>query len=205
MRTRHLNIGRVFGSLVMLVLAGMFVIGCSDYTAPTASNATSSEYADMWNPQPGETVDGYNIPFYVEGYWESMYGNTVNPFVAVPPRTFRVGPDGAVIRFATHSLTIPRGAVDEYVMITLSNASVSAVAIDCNPSPFHFNVPVTLTLSYSGTTYSNDTGAEAPLAVIYMAPDGSLEELPSTVDRAAQTVSAPTDHFSRYIIGSYAL
>ncbi len=201
MRTRHLNIGRVFGSLVMLVLAGMFMIGCSDFNAPTASNATSSEYADMWNPQPGETVNGNEIPIYVEGYWESIYGNTVNPATVIPPRSFRVGPDGAVIRLASHSLTIPRGAVDDYVIITLSNASMTAVAIDCNPSPFHFNVPVTLTLSYDGTTYANDTTADRPLNIVYMAPDGTFETLPSTMDRTALTVSAQTDHFSRYIIG----
>jgi hypothetical protein len=91
--------------------------------------------------------------------------------------------------------------VDRPMVFSLTNASRTAIAIDCGPSPFHFNIPVILTLSYAGTNFTAATNQSA-LEVIYMAPDGSLQEMPSTVDVRGALVTARLDHFSRYILGA---
>ncbi|MBU0509431.1 hypothetical protein KKH27_11440 [bacterium] len=198
MRTRSNFIRKIALAFAAVGLFAFVIAGCSELSAPTASPDSSREYSDLWNPQPGEMINGVEVPLVQEGYWESLYGPTVNPWM-MPPRTFRVGPQGAFIRFGYHSLLIPSGAVSDFVMISVSNASVTGVAMDCNPSPFQFNVPVTLTLSYRGTQY--DGTNNPPLAVLYMSPSGSLERMPGSVDPNDMTVTAQTTHFSRYIIG----
>jgi hypothetical protein len=186
----------------ILILGLLTIIGCGHFEAPTASQPSVDDERAMWNPQPGEQIDGHAIPLVNDNYWESQFGAAVNPWQA-PPRAIVIGPLGGILRFGPHSLIVPAGAVNSDVLITLSNASTTAIAIDCGPSPFTFNVPVTLVLSYMGTQYANGNGGPNPISmhVYFMAPDGHTEMEPSVVDPSGMTVSGQITHFSRYILG----
>jgi hypothetical protein len=111
-----------------------------------------------------------------------------------------IGREGGCLRLGPHSLTIPAGAVDREVTFTISLASTMGVAVDCGPSPFRFNVPVELTLSYAGTQYES-SDRQVNLQIFYMANTQACTAMPSHVDVNGKSVSAQLDHFSRYIIG----
>lgn len=198
MRINLRGIKRAALAITAIGALALMIAGCSSFDSPTAPAATTQEYSGLWNPQPGDMINGHEVPLVSEDYWENAFGATVNPFM-VPPRTFRVGPEGAWIMFGLHSLWIPPGAVDGFVMLTISNGSVTGVAIDCNPSPFHFNVPVTFFMSYRWTQYEHMD--DPPLRIMYMDPEGNLEELPGETDPLHLIVTGESDHFSRYIVG----
>ena len=195
---------RAAWAMSALVLVALLATGCSRFDAPTASAPVESDIG-LWAPNPGDQViPGHDVPILSEDYWESVGGkgsSAVDGGSSLPPPvTMRIGPQGGVLMLGYHRLIVPRGAVNGFVTISMSFASVNAVAVDCNPSPFIFNVPITLVLSYRDTQYEGEDGTP-PLSVVYMAADGSLNPLSSVVDPINLTVSAATDHFSRYIIG----
>lgn len=179
----------------------LIVVGCGNFDAPTASQPTASDNPDFWNPAPGDQINGHEVPLVREGYWESIYGPQINPWWDAQASA-TIGRNGGILRMGPHTLVVPRGALSSSVTIRVRVASLTAIAVDCDPSPFQFNCPVQLTLSYAGTQYDgNGDGGNPPLNIFYMAADGSLEQLSSTVSRESSTVTAFTDHFSRYIIG----
>lgn len=188
------NLKNAAGLTALIALAMSVLVGCSRFDAPTASQPTTESEMGLWAPNPGdEIIPGHAVPILNE------QGASVDGAM-IPPRTMRIGPQGGMIRLGLHSLIVPAGAVNDYVMITLAPASAKAIAVDCSPSPFQFNVPVTLVLSYANTQYADAVSAP-PLSIIYMADEDTFEPLPSVVDPVNNTVSAQTDHFSRYIIG----
>ena len=148
----------------MLVFTAVLCVGCSRFDAPTASQPAVETEMGLWAPNPGDQIiPGHDVPILNANYWETVAASTgasIEGVAMIPPRTMRIGPQGGVVRLGCHQMIIPAGAVSDFVMITLSNASANAVAVDCNPSPFRFNVPVTLVLSYKGTQY--ETAASAP-------------------------------------------
>jgi hypothetical protein len=198
------TIKRAAWTMSALVLVALLATGCSRFDAPTASPPAEADLG-LWAPNPGDQViPGHHVPILNEGYWESVGGkgtSSVDGGSSLPPPVImRIGPQGGVLFLGYHRLIVPRGAVSGQVTITMGYASANAVAVDCNPSPFIFNVPVTLVLSYRDTQYEDEDGAP-PLSVVYMASDGSLQPLSSVVNPVNLSVSAATDHFSRYIIG----
>jgi hypothetical protein len=206
--TTKQTIKRAVLAMSALVLVALLATGCSRFDAPTASQSVSEPPMGLWAPNPGDQIiPGHDVPILREGYWENLGGkgtSSVDGGFVPPPVTMRIGPQGGVLTLGYHQLIVPRGALNGFVTISMSNASANAVAVDCTPSPFTFNVPVTLVLSYRGTQYDGDQngqGRSPPLSVVYMAADGSCQPLPSVVDPVNLTVSAATDHFSRYIIG----
>lgn len=185
--------------LIAPLMLMLVVIGCGNFDAPTASQPTVSENPDFWNPAPGDQIDGHEIPLVREGYWESLYGPQINPWWDAQASA-TIGRNGGTLRVGPHTLVVPRGALSSEVTIRVRIASLTGIAVDCTPSPFRFNCPVQLTLSYAGTQYEN-ADAPPPLTVFFMEDGGGLERFPSVVDHVAKTVTAQTDHFSRYIIG----
>jgi hypothetical protein len=187
-----------------LIIVAVLSIGCSRFDSPTASQPTVETEMGLWAPNPGDQIiPGHEVPILNANYWETAAaanGTAVEGVAMIPPRAMRIGPQGGVVYLGFHQLIIPAGAVSDYVLITLTNASTNAVAVDCSPTPFRFNAPVTLVLSYKGTQYETSLTASS-LSVVYMADNSTFEPLPSVVDAANLTVSAQTDHFSRYIIG----
>ncbi|RPH95655.1 hypothetical protein EHM69_03745 [candidate division KSB1 bacterium] len=196
------SILKVTGLTIALMLTVTLLTGCGNFDSPTASQPRVNEANDLWNPEPGDQIiPGHEVPILNPGYWESTTGQAINP-AAIASRAQRVGPQGCTISLGAHRVIIPAGAVDDFMTITIAYGSVTGIAIDCGPSPFRFNVPVTIVLSYAGTQYANNgtNATPPPLSIVYMADPETFEPLPSDVDVTKMTVSAQTDHFSRYII-----
>jgi hypothetical protein len=187
-----------FGALAAVAFVAFLLVGCSHFDAPTASQPSTSDMG-MWNPAGPGALPGYNVPIVDPGYWEPHAGSVINPAQTVVSAI--IGPNGGSLRLGPHSLVVPAGAVREPITFSLTVASRTSIALDCGPSPFRFDVPVTLTLSYAGTSF---TSAANPsnIEILYMAADGSLEEIPGTVDVRGASVTAQVSHFSRYILGS---
>ena len=70
-------------------------------------------------------------------------------------------------------------------------------------SPFTFNLPVTLLMSYWGTQYAGTTTSLSAnyLRVYYMAPDGHMVSQRCALNAGSMTIAAEITHFSRYILG----
>jgi hypothetical protein len=192
------NILKNITTLAILLTIILVVSGCGHMDAPTASQPTTESASNMWNPQPGDQIGGMEVPLVNSTYWESIYGAAVNP--ATLSMSTVIGPQGGSVRFGNNRLDVPAGAVTENMTFTLTNASMTAIAVDCSPSPYVFNVPVQLSLSYAGTQYDN-TPEAANLVIYYMANDGTLELMPTVVQQRAHVLVAQVNHFSRYIIG----
>ena len=190
----------------LLIVLALFPVGCSLLESPTASTNDQNEVSDLWNPQPGDQiVPGHEVPILNQDFWQSSTGQEVNPWRGLvgnllTPIYEVVGGLGGMVQLGLHSYAIPAGAVNTPTMFSLAYASATGIAVDCGPSPFTFNTPVTLSLSYAGTQYDNDNPPPA-LQIFYMAPDGTLTPLLSTGNPGLKTVTAQVDHFSRYIVG----
>lgn len=184
---------------VALLIAVIMAAGCGEFEPPTVSQEPVPSHGDLWNPQPGdEIVPGQEVPLVDPGYWGPENGPTINPRNS---SSRRIGPSGGTVYLDHHYYTIPEGAVFQQTTFTLSYASYNGIAVDCGPSPFQFNEPVTISLSYHNTQYDDGELDPSNLHVYYMDTDGSLIMMPSTVDEDNETVNAVTDHFSRYILG----
>ena len=198
------TIKRAVLAMSVLVLVALLATGCSRFDAPTASQSVSEPPMGTWTPRPGDQIiPGHDVPILKAGYWESLGvpgTATVDGGFIPPPRSMIIGPEGGTLQLGYHRLIVPPGAVSDFVTFQIGYASANAVAVDCVPSPLTFQVPVTLILSYSGTQYE-DVDGTPPLSVVYMASENSLQPVPSVVDPGSLTVSASTNHFSRYIIG----
>lgn len=184
--------------LVGLAIVLFLIVGCSNFDSPAVTQSADSGH-DLWNPQPGEQViPGREIPLYTnESNGLSVDGVAATPILE--PSGVIIGPEGGIVRLGLHTLVVPPGAVDREIVFTMNYASQTAVAVDCGPSPFHFNVPVELTLSYKGTSFER-SAQQNTLQIFYMANTASFSAMPSHVDVANKTVTAQLDHFSRYII-----
>jgi len=197
------TIKRAACAMSALALVVLLALGCSRFDAPTASQSAETAVG-MWAPRPGDQIIlGHDVPILKQNYWESLGGKShlsVDDGLLPPPRTMIIGPEGGTLQLGYHQLIVPPGAVSDFVTFQIGYASANAVAVDCVPSPLTFRVPVTLILSYSGTQYE-DVDGTPPLSVVYMASENSLQPVPSVVDPGSLTVSASTNHFSRYIIG----
>src|SRR5512140_1341285 len=98
MKTAQMNIIIKSVMALILMIGLLAAVGCSRFDNPTATQPTTESEMGLWNPQPGDrVVPDHEIPMLNPGYWESVYGQTVNPYM-IPPRTMHVGEDGAVIR-----------------------------------------------------------------------------------------------------------
>lgn len=182
--------------LTAIAMIVTMTTGCSEFSAPTVSQNDDAN-ADLWNPNPGDQiVPGRDVPIITNGDGLSVDGATMVPV----PASAVIGPLGGSVRLGRHILNIPAGAVSENVTFTMSAASQTGVAVDCNPSPFQFNVPVSLTLSFANTQYASNP-RQVNLQIFYMANTSSCIAMPSVVDPVGYTVTAQIDHFSRYIIG----
>ena len=197
------TIKRAACAMSALALVVLLALGCSRFDAPTVSQSAETAVG-MWAPRPGDQIIlGHDVPILKQNYWESLGGKShlsVDDGSLPPPCSMIIGPEGGTLQLGYHQLIVPPGAVSDFVTFQIGYASANAVAVDCVPSPLTFRVPVTLILSYSGTQYE-DVDGTPPLSVVYMASENSLQPVPSVVDPGSLTVSASTNHFSRYIIG----
>jgi hypothetical protein len=135
-------------------------------------------------------------------YWDDQQGIEVNPLRILQPVLELVDDElGGIVRLGLHDYIVPAGAIHEDRLFTLAYASLTGVAVDCGPSPYSFDAPVRLELSYLGTQYALPRADPSRLQIWYAAPDGQFIALASHVDRSRMIVWAEVDHFSRYILG----
>jgi hypothetical protein len=115
------------------------------------------------------------------------------------PQTRLIGPAGGVIQIGRHQLEIPAGALDGYVAITASVPFGSGSAIEFAPHGLQFNVPVQITLDYSGCTLPENSYR----SVVYTDASAAgivLDGMPSLDSASSHKIVALTDHFSGYIV-----
>lgn len=185
----------VFSFILLLGL----VVGCSIDGAPTHSNTAVG--SEQFNPERGFEIEpGREIPFLNDNYWESHNGIQTNPLlIGIVYRW--IGILGGTVECGYHSYTVPAGGLLGLTRMSMAYASRNAVVVDCGPSPLSFLLPTTLRLSYRETQYDQPGAHPENLRIWYMDEDGEFHPVNSTVNTNTKIVSAPVDHFSRYIIG----
>jgi hypothetical protein len=119
---------------------------------------------------------------------------------------------GGVVSVAGITVDVPAGAVTVptlFTVVALPTAVIDADLTALVPQLFGrvlnigelgFRKPVTITMSYARAT--NVVDPSKLVIVYYNYEQNKLEALPSTVDTVRKTVSAQTDHFSKYGMAS---
>lgn len=122
-----------------------------------------------------------------------------------------IGPAGGSVELAGHHLVVPAGAVSHPTRFTLRLVENGFVEVDLRAARASgpdagadvgkkgFSRPVILSLSYDQAELSGDPEA---LVVAWVRPDGSLQPLRSSHDGEGRTITAPLDHFSRYVLST---
>ncbi len=127
---------------------------------------------------------------------------------ASPSTLPTIGPAGGELRLPGATLTIPAGALDRDVAISIERLDEGVVepavalpgtVLRFGPAGLTFLTPVTLTVSFDPADLPAD-GDPAAMAIHRFNEDGSSTALPSTVDMEAGTISAPLTGFSLYFV-----
>lgn len=128
-----------------------------------------------------------------------------------------IGSAGGSLSLASHSLTVPEGAIQGDLCFTMELGSGSVVDVDLNAWEMDsseeckvegdgwegnlwkgdFDVPVALALTYSR---ANNVSDPADLVVAWVKSATDILPLSSSVDTASETVSSELDHFSEYAL-----
>jgi hypothetical protein len=112
-----------------------------------------------------------------------------------------VGRKGAVLNFGGHRLVVPRNAVSGPTHFSATLRSGDELKVDLRAwepngtEVSNFGRRVQLVLDYSDATNLEDA---TRLGVYYHRLDGTLERMPSSVDKRKQTVSGLLNHFSDF-------
>jgi hypothetical protein len=120
-----------------------------------------------------------------------------------------IGNAGGFITAGAHTLTVPANALLDSVEITMSVGTDSARSVTFLPEGLQFqsNRPSTLTLSYTGCEFPEDSlgnpAGHIPggAGIAYVGNDQSILEFKAgTIDTLANTISGKLRHFSRYAV-----
>ena len=108
-----------------------------------------------------------------------------------------IGPEGGTLVVGKHRLTIPPGAIDRPVVITVESPASFEVSLEFRPHGLQFNKRPTLTIDY--------THCLRPVwlheRVAYLGDANQILEWPESHDRTTHgEVDARIDHFSRYAV-----
>jgi hypothetical protein len=107
-----------------------------------------------------------------------------------------IGPSGGVIRVGTHTLVIPGNAVSETVLITAEQVPGTTNSVRFSPEGLRFQKPAALTMSYD-----NCALVLIQKKIVYTTEQLKILEVLKSFDLfRSKTVSAPIDHFSRYVV-----
>lgn len=113
-----------------------------------------------------------------------------------------IGPEGGTLHIpGGHTLAFPAGAVDAPTVITASR-DPNSIAVDFGPEGLVFPAAARPRLTYDyGHAVIPPWVTPGSLQIVYI--DGSyIEELTTTVDTTARTVSANLEHFSTYALAT---
>ncbi len=107
-----------------------------------------------------------------------------------------IGPGGGDIRVSRHVLSIPGGALTQWVSITVVAPSDTVNRIQFQPEGLVFRKPVQLTMSYANCNID----PSAPLTrIAYLDASGAIVEyVPSADDVIGKRVIGLLSHFSEY-------
>lgn len=136
--------------------------------------------------------------------WE-VYEKVGYPLVGAPlllcePQPYAaqskvIGPNGGEIVVGPHRLTIPRGALTQYTVITGESLTSLNVELKFSPHGLKFRRPPTLSVSHDHCLKPPKSAME----IVYVDGSGSiLEWLAGTVSPGATTIEGWIQHFSTY-------
>jgi hypothetical protein len=139
-----------------------------------------------------------------ERYLASLGGNSSgnNGLIQCDPLQYAadvkiMGPDGGDMSIGPHKLSIPRGALKQYVVITGEMPVSMAVSVKCSPEGLVFAKQPKLTLSYKHC----NRPADYQERVAYTTDSYSILEYLRSLDHAADgLVDGWLNHFSKYAI-----
>lgn len=107
-----------------------------------------------------------------------------------------VGPKGGKIIVGEHTLVIPEGALSQKTEITAEQMRGSNNSVRFSPEGLEFEKPAVLTMSYR-----NCVVVLLPKTIVYTTEKFKILEVLRSLDLFRQkTVTAPIDHFSRYVV-----
>ncbi len=107
-----------------------------------------------------------------------------------------IGPQGGTIEVGTHSLFIPRGALQRPTRITAEQVAGRNNSIRFSPEGLEFEKPALLTMSYR-----NCLLVLIKKKIVYTDENLKILEVLRSFDLFGnRSVTAPIDHFSRYVV-----
>jgi hypothetical protein len=186
-------------SLTSLALAFVLVAGpscTSDSTAPSGPSAGEQQN----DPSFGLIGDLTNDLTDLTGNVVGTLGNDIDVLVcsSLPyvKTTSEIGPDGGVIFVGRNVLAIPRGALSRPVTITAEQISGSANSLRFSPEGLQFERPAVLTMNYE-----NCLLVLLQKKIVYTDENLKVLQVLRSFDLfRSKTVTAPIDHFSRYVV-----
>lgn len=108
-----------------------------------------------------------------------------------------IGRQGGTLDIGPHRLVVPRNALNRNVRIRAVAPKGNHVQIKFEPEGLEFRRKVFLTMSYAECTLLSPVH----LRIVYVNDDYEiLEVLPTVTSVLTRSATAPTDHFSRYML-----
>jgi hypothetical protein len=148
--------------------------------------------------EPGPAAPDFKGPPLQASGVGSVSGLVACKPLAYDSVTRRVGPPGAVLRVSKHVLSIPGGALTQWVSITAVAPSDTVNRIQMQPEGLAFNKSVSLTMSYANC---NLGASSQPKQIAYTSDSLVIfEYLPSTDDVTGRKVTGQLTHFSEYAV-----
>lgn len=184
-------------------------------TGPTATPAPTSPPGTATPTPPTATVGASPTPPTVTAtaVASPTPGPTGTPTPPAPSTQQTVGTAGGTVALPGGNATVnfPSGALPSNATVTIAQITAPAsptgggllgtvysfTALDGNGNPVVFQVPVTITVAYTGTTPPTTLAFYDTVTAQWVPLPG-----PYTVDTVAKTISAQTTHFTAFAAAS---
>lgn len=110
-----------------------------------------------------------------------------------------IGPQGGVLRHATHRIEVPAGALTETVELTFSMPPSDTLLFELGPHGIQFDAPVKVIFSWD---HGYTSGLEEQnFTIAFWNPgSGDWDSVTTAIDTELNEASGTTTHFSRYAI-----
>jgi hypothetical protein len=185
--------------LTTLALAFVLVAGLSctsDSSSPLGPSAGEQQNEPSFG-LIGDLTDGLTD---FTGTVVGTLGNVTDVLVCsrlpYAKTTREIGPDGGVILAGRNLLVIPRNALSRRVTITAEQVPGSANSVRFSPEGLKFERPAVLTMNYE-----NCLLVLLQKKIVYTDENLKVLQVLRSLDLfRAKTVTAPIDHFSRYVV-----
>lgn len=188
---------RVLYALLLAVTSGLAACERSDGLGDLTGPAAQPQYSI--NPN-GNNGNGPNLGRSRQVVVVQRTNPLTNDVVYT---SSPVGPQGALLDFGGHKLLVPKTAVRHWTIFSATLRAGDEIRIDLRARDMFgdvttFKKPVQLTLDLSDASATD----LSTVSIYYLAPDGTLEKMPSSVNLHARSVTGFLDHFSDYIPGT---